>query len=996
MGCGASSGPVASPVAEDAKTLASLSVSELSLLIHRINGPKYAEYAEKFSENAVDGAMASEYLSNGDINELYNDVEIANALHRKVITKALSSRLEAPNESCISLNHDAVASESAPSNVKATDGVVIITADVERVLWTKPMSSILADMQTMCCGEFVANVRDPKNDAVYHTLLKLNRRANVLAFKNLSAWTSELTQENQTLIDVMNQVLQATFYCAPYLELLCRTSALLDIATRLLSVMWLQLYQMTEKENENPSLNVCIDEAQKEEWLTKIRNIHSMCSHCASSASPQGLLLGLKLSEFETGLLSLPDPSETGKVISASLKVVKGLIESVVTISISSDLLESIGALFALGVNIANSNLAGDCYSELCLSNATWAKVIRPVTPNVLTAQGTSYTSLSSRQLIEELKAHCMDGKHQDSDKVKCVRWELKASFAATLGNIVQNSAEKGDLLSLDLQGICDPLIELLSAGDSNQNHEASIQSSVMLLVQCADALLHPSATQDDDLQAWVTFCVEIARSEVDALAQRLHSKVCGVKNQITQTQLGYLKFDQEDQSGPELHPALVAICAITSDAHAAIQTARNSCTKTQDICAEALRLLRCVVDVVSCFERDNNRDLAVGYLSSAIRYVQQIQEQLQDLGRCLEEVNLSDTELAADRVLKKVIDHQDDFFALNLEDETRQMISDLKLQIEDLLEAVDLPSGRNPPSNQSALARMIQKLIRLTGSLGEQLLDEPPSKAVCVRMMDEIRNPANNPTNGPANTCNDMLTSAVDSLISEAQPVLAATCELMGNLLGQEDEMEQLELGCSALIEPMFQFCSTWRAGQEATLASEGWRARLQAAFSAHLILYVLHQPEYFGLDHSDLPGKTIEIKHQLRKAILQRSVVESSVAVRKMLQNGPEIVAELSLQKQVSDTAQVRKVEWQESWKEAEEALLLELDGTIEQIAHASVVRGLNDQSSSAFEQQKQVLRHKQTQRHLEMCKQNLKGMTAQFGIQVRCSICSVVNLP
>ena len=619
MGCGVSTATVV-PSADDDndKSLILLSISELSLRIQRLNEQHFSEYANKISSNAVNGAVARQYLMHGDMNQFLNELGIHSLLHRTVITEALTSWNRRTHDSacvadavrklgaayheyadkvesnavggvvierylqrdesqllCQLLGADtnqlhsevlihtfeqefcsgkaviqaitgeprAVAALSrvpvesrqptVKSNLKVIEDSVksqshVVSSDetnaaavssdefvppsemamghgqsapagsevhtqsptlqiktlqikplanVETKLWTQTVGLILNEVRDTFSDEFGETMRRADDKGADDKLMELYRRANVLAFKALT--NEEIPPENETILAAVDTVLDATFHCASYPAMVYRTSVLLKIGTRLLSVLWLQL-GLAEQAAIQP-----IDDEKKEGWLSKIRGVRSIC--CIQTASSESLLLGLNLSEFETGILSLPNPSEREEALSSCLLVIKGLIKTVVTMNIDADLSSGVSGLFKLGLEAGHRKLAGSCYEELCLAHATWAQTILSSNAEVqLPSSGTLMQTLSKRYcIVGDQESGPVFKEVQASGRMESVRWELKASFASSLGSIVQSSAERGSLANLDLPGVSKALVQLLSDGDSNDSDYTGGNGSPCTICSC-------------------------------------------------------------------------------------------------------------------------------------------------------------------------------------------------------------------------------------------------------------------------------------------------------------------------------------------------------------------------------------------------------------------------------------------------------------------------------------------------------------------------------
>ena len=460
----------------------------------------------------------------------------------------------------------------------------------------------------------------------------------------------------------------------------------------------------------------------------------------------------------------------------------------------------------------------------------------------------------------------------------------------------------------------------------------------------------------------------------MDALVKQQQTKLFAVRCQMGGGMLNCLDFQVGEERIEEVAGALSAICTSVATTRATINDAMNSCCRIQDVCTKVVNLLELVASAVQYFKNDDDSSQGIDLLESAISNCHEMQHGLEELAHSLGQALCVHDRIEADActLLKEAISKENEWcFPDALPKETRDAILLLKQQFEAMLQALD-PMVESANPDFQPLQAMMHKIDNLM-NLPELKL--PMTRAGSISMMARVRQ--------LEQAFKATIQSTINSFKQMAEEQLMQMTEHLKNelneIMNKSGFGEQLETGCGALATPMFRLVSDFWKSKGATWDSEAWRARLQAAFSAHLVLYVLREPELFGLSLSDLPETGETIQRKLEKQILRCWVLEPSAAVRTMLKDGADVVAELSMEKRAQEASEARRASYQASWIDAEKELECELTASAEKLADLDERHESGDQSP--YDRQKQILRHRQTQVQLSRCQESIKDMQAHF---------------
>ena len=94
--------------------------------------------------------------------------------------------------------------------------------------------------------------------------------------------------------------------------------------------------------------------------------------------------------------------------------------------------------------------------------------------------------------------------------------------------------------------------------------------------------------------------------------------------------------------------------------------------------------------------------------------------------------------------------------------------------------------------------------------------------------------------------------------------------------------------------------------------------------------------------------------------------------------------MVTALSVEKRVKEAAMARQQEWKDLWARAEKELESELKEDMDVLAIQADQEPGGGGQQSMFRQQKEILRHRQTQLQLKRCSEGLKDVETTLKVQ------------
>ena len=312
----------------------------------------------------------------------------------------------------------------------------------------------------------------------------------------------DLSRDEQSIVSVLSgaltDLLEAMEASAGRTLLHTRTVCLAMAANRLLSVLC-------------GSVGVSHDE--KQALLKRVQHVRKVaaCKSCPDTPAVSLSLLGLQLTQLESGVVCLPSKGEKAHVAMASGRVLIGAVRSFAMMKLDEELLRGTKELLILGGSAARRQFARPCYEELVLVDSLGAD-------RKLSAKA----GVSFRELLALRERNF--GTYSNG------RWEAKASVVwATAEALIGSSGRGIDHLDVELvHELCvgeeGGLVSMISFGDPLGETRDRAATALATLSHLGGQLVELVLDGLDGraLHEWMESLVETVHEQLRGIAESL------------------------------------------------------------------------------------------------------------------------------------------------------------------------------------------------------------------------------------------------------------------------------------------------------------------------------------------------------------------------------------------------------------------------------------------------------------------------------------------
>ena len=263
-------------------------------------------------------------------------------------------------------------------------------------------------------------------------LLELSTRIDAATILSLAdAELKGVGELGSMVIEVISALLKTLGEAANYQKMAHRLVCVSTVAARAVIV----LHRATDEKRDL----VKAIKAVATSWLGNIGSARTHMrswNHSKDGHAHVQLLLGLQLTIIESGLRSLPDPDLKNNAAVATGMLVVGVAKSAMMMKVDAAVFTGLTNLVKMAAESGGRYLASSCFNELyCVEEAR-------ALAHIGVQDG---SDVEIRQMMLNMYSRL------DDDEKPCVRWELLASFATMLADIL---VSKGALTVLSTETI--------------------------------------------------------------------------------------------------------------------------------------------------------------------------------------------------------------------------------------------------------------------------------------------------------------------------------------------------------------------------------------------------------------------------------------------------------------------------------------------------------------------------------------------------------------